>query len=121
MVKNAAKKSIAMIQRGWYKLSITVGLMFMLILSQPVSAGALAGTQLVTGLRNLMNDAQKVVLIFGPIAAVVLCGYFFIRLQGADEMDQKKWSNRIKIAVVGLIGCLVAAGLLGVIGSYFSG
>ena len=45
--------------------------------------------------------------------------YFCIRRSAADEMDQKKWNNRIAVAVVSCVGAVLGSATLNVIIGYY--
>lgn len=83
--------------------------------------GGLSGSVVATGLTNLLNDASTILLGLAAIVGTVCIVYFCIRRSAADEMDRKKWDNRIITAVVSTIGAVVATSLLTVITGYFGG
>ena len=51
--------------------------------------------------------------------AGLLIIYFCIRRGMADEMDQKKWNNRIVVAVVSCIGAVLGSATLNLILGYY--
>jgi len=59
-------------------------------------------------------------MILAPIVGVVLIIYFFIRRSAADEMDKKKWNNRITTAIISVIGAVLTAATLNLIIGYYS-
>lgn len=83
------------------------------------SSGGIGGSTAVTGTQNLVNDLTSALLIIAPIVGGACIIYFCIRRSAADEMDQKKWNNRIVTAIVSTIGAVLAAGLLNVIVGYY--
>ncbi len=83
--------------------------------------GDLGSSTLATGMSNLLNDASTVLLGLAAVVGTVCIIYFCIRRSAADEMDQKKWNNRIVTAVVSTIGAVIATSLLSVITGYFGG
>lgn len=83
--------------------------------------GGLGSSTLATGMSNLLNDASTVLLGLAAVVGTVCIIYFCIRRSAADEMDQKKWNNRIVTAVVSTIGAVIATSLLSVITGYFGG
>ena len=83
--------------------------------------GGLGGSVVATGLKNLLNDASTILLGLAAVVGTVCIVYFCIRRSAADEMDRKKWDNRIITAVVSTIGAVVATSLLTVITGYFGG
>ena len=84
------------------------------------AAGNIADSVAVTGTKKLIDDVTTAALVIAPVIGVVLIVYFCIRRSAADEMDQKKWNNRIATAVVSIIGAVLATSLLNVVVSYYS-
>lgn len=82
-------------------------------------ASGLQGSKLATGTENLFNDATTWLMILAPIVAGLLIIYFCIRRAAADEMDQKKWNNRIVVAVVSCIGAVLGSATLNVLIGYY--
>lgn len=72
-----------------------------------------------TGTKNLFVDVGKWLLIIAPISGGLLGVYFFIRRQAADEMDQKKWNDRIKTTIISTIGAVLVSSLIILIASYY--
>lgn len=83
--------------------------------------GGLGSSTLATGMTNLLKDASTVLLGLAAVVGTVCIIYFCIRRSAADEMDQKKWNNRIVTAVVSTVGAVIATSLLSVITGYFGG
>ena len=54
-----------------------------------------------------------------PVVSGLLIIYFCIRRGMADEMDQKKWNNRIVVAVVSCIGAVLGSATLTLILGYY--
>lgn len=82
--------------------------------------GAIESSIAITGTKKLIDDVTGAALIIAPVFGGGLAVYFLIRRSAADEMDQKKWNNRIVTAVVSTIGAIVAVSLLNVIVGYYS-
>ena len=59
---------------------------------------------------GIVKGTQKLMLII----------YFCIRRSAADEVDQKKWNNRIVVAVVSCIGAVLGSATLNLILGYYS-
>lgn len=76
-------------------------------------------SKLVKGTEKLINDVTTWLMIFAPVVAGVLIIYFFIRRSAADDMDQKKWNNRIVVAIVSCIGAVIASATLNLIIGYY--
>lgn len=80
---------------------------------------AIQDSPIVTGTENLIADLTSWLLILAPVLTVLLVGYFFLRKAASDEMDAKRWDNRIKIAIISCIGVVVASGLINVLMNYY--
>ena len=66
-------------------------------------------------LKDLTSWAYKVI----PTIGTVLVIYFFIRRGSADEMDIKKWDNRIKTCVISSVGAVLGAVIIDLAIGYF--
>ena len=66
-------------------------------------------SQIVTGTEQLIGDLTNWLMILAPVVSGLLIIYFCIRRGMADEMDQKKWNNRIVVAVVSCIGAVLGS------------
>ena len=122
---NRIKKGWAAAKSGffvWKNKVLTAACMAMtaLLLASPVAAGSLEGTKLVTGTKELLNDATSILLILAPIIGICVSAYFLIRRGAADEMDQKKWENRLKVALISMIGVVVLSATVKAILNYFN-
>lgn len=82
-------------------------------------ASGIGGSTAITGTQNLVNDLTSALLVIAPVVGGACIIYFCIRRGAADEMDQKKWNNRIVTAIVSTIGAVLAASLLNVIVGYY--
>lgn len=83
------------------------------------AAGGINGSKIVTGTQKLINDVTTWLMVLAPIVSGLLIIYFCIRRSAADEMDQKKWNNRIVVAIVSCIGAVVGSATLNLILGYF--
>lgn len=84
-----------------------------------VFAGGFGDSVFATGTKTLVKDIGTFLLILAPISGGVLGVYFFIRRQAADEMDQKKWNDRIKVTVVSTIGAVLVSAAIVLLASYY--
>ena len=84
------------------------------------AAGSLDNSTIVTGTKKLIADITSWLMVLAPVVTVMLVIYFCIRRSAADEMDQKKWNNRIVVAVVSCIGAVLASALINLIIDYYS-
>ena len=87
---------------------------------QQVFATGVAGSKIATGTERLIKDVTTWLIVLAPIAAGLLIIYFCIRRSAADEMDSKKWSNRIVVAVVSCIGAVLGSATLNLVLTYYS-
>jgi len=92
----------------------------MLLLPVQALAANVQSSQIVTGTEKLIKDVTTWLMILAPIAAGMLIIYFCIRRSAADEMDQKKYNNRIIVAVVSCIGAVLGSATLNLILGYYS-
>ena len=86
----------------------------------PVSAAGLQDSEIVKGTEKLIGDVTTWLMVLAPVVAGMLIIYFYIRRAAADEVDQKKWNNRIVVAVVSCIGAVLGSALLNLILGYYS-
>ena len=82
-------------------------------------AAGVEDSQIVTGTEQLIGDLTNWLMILAPVVSGLLIIYFCIRRGMADEMDQKKWNNRIVVAVVSCIGAVLGSATLNLILSYY--
>lgn len=92
---------------------------FAMCSSVNVYASGIAESKLAKGTEKLIQDATTWLMILAPVAAGLLIIYFCIRRSAADEMDQKKWNNRIVVAVVSCIGAVIGSATLNIIIGYY--
>lgn len=81
--------------------------------------GGFGSSIFATGTKSLFKDIGTWLLILAPISGGVLGVYFFIRRQAADEMDQKKWNDRIKVTVISTLGAVLVSTAIVLIASYY--
>lgn len=84
-----------------------------------LAAGGVDSSQIVKGTENLIRDVTNWLMVLAPVAAGLLIIYFCIRRSAADEMDQKKWNNRIVVAVISCIGAVLGSATLNLILGYY--
>ncbi len=83
------------------------------------AAGDIGSSQIAKGTEKLIQDATTWLMILAPVVAGLLIIYFCIRRSAADEMDQKKWNNRIVVAIVSCIGAVLGSATLNIIIGYY--
>ncbi len=76
-------------------------------------------SKLATGTEALINDVTKWLMVISPIATVLFVVYFLIRKSAADEMDAKKWNNRIVVALVCCVGAVLASAIVNLLVGYY--
>ncbi len=82
--------------------------------------GNIGSSVAITGTQNLISDFTSAALVIAPVAGAAFIVYFCIRRSAADEMDQKKWNNRIVTAVVSTVGAVIAVSLINVVIGYYT-
>jgi len=90
-----------------------------LVFSVTAFAAGINDSTIVKGTEKLIGDITTWLMILAPIVTIMLVIYFAIRRSAADEMDQKKWNNRIMVAVVSCIGAVLASALVNLILGYY--
>lgn len=116
-IKHLMEKTKAMIK------AVGVGLLTAIIMLQnstvAYAAGDIGSSQIAKGTEKLIQDATTWLMILSPVVAGLLIIYFCIRRSAADEMDQKKWNNRIVVAIVSCIGAVLGSATLNIIIGYY--
>ncbi len=100
------------------KIFSAVFVMFLLNY-RTVCAGGISQSKLATGTERLIGDATTWLMVLAPVVAGFLIIYFCIRRSAADEMEQKKWNNRIVVAIVSCIGAVIGSATLNIIIGYY--
>lgn len=112
-VRCSAKRLLGMIFAALFMLQNTT------TAYAAVGGGGISGSQIAKGTEKLIQDATTWLMILAPVAAGLLIIYFCIRRSAADEMDQKKWNNRIIVAVVSCVGAVLGSATLNIIIGYY--
>jgi ABC-type molybdate transport system permease subunit len=104
--------------------AVSVGVLtaFLMLQNSTVAyavGGGIGGSQIAKGTEKLIQDATTWLMILAPVVAGLLIIYFCIRRGAADEMDQKKWNNRIVVAIVSCIGAVLGSATLNIIIGYY--
>ena len=87
--------------------------------SQTVYGADIGNSNLAKGTEKLISDATTWLMVLAPVVAGLMIIYFCIRRSAADEMDQKKWNNRIVVAIVSCIGAVLGSATLNIIVGYY--
>ena len=111
-IKNAAAR---------FRVAGVIGTAAFLMLMGGTTAHAsgVSQSRLATGTEKLIGDATTWLMVLAPVVAGLLVIYFCIRRSAADEMDQKKWNNRIVAAIVSCIGAVLGSATLNIIIGYY--
>lgn len=102
------------------KLSAAIAVLTSVIFTpQIVFASNVHDSQIVEGTTRLIQDITTWLMVLAPVVAGMLIIYFCIRRSAADEMDQKKWNNRIVVAIVSTVGAVIGSATLNLILGYY--
>lgn len=125
MIKGKELSIKARAERSMKRLrAVSMGMfttLFFWFSSTPVFATTVGESQIAKGTQKLIQDVTTWLMILAPVVAGLLIIYFCIRRSAADEMDQKKWNNRIVVAVVSCIGAVLGSATLNLIIGYYTG
>ena len=95
------------------------GFLTMAMLAPSVFADDIQNSNIAKGTQKLIGDLTTWLMVLAPIVTVLLVIYFCIRRAAADEMDQKKWNNRIMVAVISCIGAVLGSAIVNLIIGYY--
>ncbi len=101
------------------RVVISSSLLIFFIFLNKIYASNIANSQLSKGLDNLLKDLTSWAYKVIPAIGTVLIIYFFIRRGSSDEMDIKKWDNRIKTCVISAVGAVLGAVIIDLAIGYF--
>lgn len=101
------------------KLFMAATLIYLAFINTVPAFADVAGSKIAKGTEKLIQDATTWLMVLAPVAAGLLIIYFCIRRSAADEMDQKKWNNRIVTAVISCIGAVLGSATLNLIIGYY--
>lgn len=114
-------KMIDKLKQKWRAVSTGAFTTFLMLQSSTTAyaAGGISNSQIAKGTEKLIQDATTWLMVLAPVVAGLLIIYFCIRRSAADEMDQKKWNNRIVVAIVSCIGAVLGSATLNIIIGYY--
>lgn len=93
---------------------------FLMLANRYTVYGAdIGNSKLAKGTEKLISDATTWLMVLAPVVAGLMIIYFCICRSAADEMDQKKWNNRIVVAIVSCIGAVLGSATLNIIVGYY--
>ena len=116
------KKMINGARKRLKAVGVTLLTAFIILLQNSVTAYAsgISSSTIVTGTETLISDLTTWLMVLAPVAAGLFIIYFCIRRSAADEMDVKKWNNRIIVAIVSCIGAVLGSATLNIIIGYYN-
>lgn len=100
-------------------MSLLIAFLLLQNTTTAYAAGSIQDSKIATGTQKLIQDATTWLMVLAPVVAGLLIIYFCIRRSAADEMDQKKWNNRIVVAIVSCIGAVLGSATLNIIIGYY--
>lgn len=104
----------------WQTVSVGMTALAVFFMSNvPVYADDVQNSKIVKGTEKLIGDVTTWLMVLAPVVSGLLIIYFFIRRSAADEMDQKKWNNRIAVAIVSCVGAVLGSATLNLIVGYY--
>ena len=107
--------------KGKRKVLINAITLTMLFLAIPsfIFADGIQSSTIFTGLKKLVDDLGKALIVIAIPVGTVITAYCFIRRAAADEMDHKKWTNRITTTIVSTIGAILSGVIITLVSGYF--
>lgn len=93
--------------------------MIFLVIPSSVLANGIESSTIFTGLKKLIEDLGKALIIIAIPVGTVVTAYCFIRRGAADEMDHKKWTNRITTTIVSTVGAILSGVIITLVSGYF--
>ena len=99
--------------------ALTAAVMSAVISVAANAEGGLAASKAVTGTKALLNDISNILLVVAPLVGTACIVYFAVRHGAAEEMDQKKWKQRMIVAAVSVVVAVVASALINVLVGYY--
>lgn len=101
-------------------LSTVILIIIVLIVPSLALANNIQSSTIFTGFKKLVEDLGKVLIIIAIPVGTVVTAYCFIRRSASDEMDHKKWSNRITTTIVSTIGAILSGVIITLVSGYFN-
>ena len=103
----------------WVSTAICAAYVSIMAATPAFAASSVSDSKIVKGTEKLIQDVTTWLMVLAPVVTGLLIIYFFIRRSAADEMDQKKWNNRIVVSVVSCIGAVLGSATLNLIIGYY--
>lgn len=103
----------------WFCTAVCAAYVAIMAAAPVFAAPSVADSKIAKGTEKLIQDVTIWLMVLAPVVAGLLIIYFCIRRSAADEMDQKKWNNRIVVSIVSCIGAVLGSATLNLIISYY--
>lgn len=91
----------------------------MLKIMLPILSGSLESSTIVTGTKNLLTDAARVLAIISGLAAVVCVIAYAVMHQFANPQDAATWKKRIVAVLVCAVVGVTAGVIITVVTGYY--
>jgi ABC-type molybdate transport system permease subunit len=99
-----AGKHLTMKPMKYFSTAVCSALVVIMATVSAYAAPSVADSKIAKGTEKLIQDVTTWLMVLAPVVTGLLIIYFCIRRSAADEMDQKKWNNRIVVSIVSCIG-----------------
>lgn len=115
------KKIRCLVARAKEQGGYLIALIYLAIATRPsiAMADGITGSKIDTGLRGLISDATKWLMIIAVPVTGLFVIYYLIRRASADEMDHKKWTGRITSALICFVVVELASTIISILQGYF--
>ena len=104
---------------NFIRVTLSSSLLIFFVFLNKIYASDIGNSQIATGLDKLLKDLTSWAYKIIPAVGTILVIYFFIRRGSSDEMDIKKWDNRIKTCVISSVGAVLGAVIIDLAIGYF--
>ena len=94
-------------------------LMIMFMLPNVAFANKIQSSVVGTGIKALLDDLTAWLPIVAVGVGIVVITFCLIMRGAKDEMEKKKWTDRIGTTVWSTIGAVIGASILNLLLSYF--
>lgn len=106
--------------RGKMVIRTIVAMLFLTVSKTTVYANKIENSKFGKGTKKLIDDSSSYLMVLLPIFSGLCALYFFIRMNAADEQDQKRWKNRIIICIICAICGVTFGGIIKAVLSYYN-
>lgn len=93
--------------------------LLMVVLHAQVAFAGIQDSILSTGTKNLIEDATTALTWIALGAGALSAGWCLLRRSTADEVDQKKWWDRMVTSGISSIGVIIVSQVINAIASYY--